>query len=442
MNRICIVGDILVDVSLKSKGNPLKMRLGGIVHAARCLWAMDIEYSIAYFAPSYLDVHIHDYLINHGCSEIIKLGNIDNCPYLMLIEEVKEIGDQGYDFVLRDDVKISYYDDEIKKLAQYEDLFFISGNYDYSHLAESVSVNGRIHFDIANNVRDLSFLKTEKKIETIFLSTSSNIFADNYDPDSFSVICFFDLFKPLSKRVILKENRGGSRAFDFDTGQLVQIPSQTQKIKHSVGVGDVYDVVYIALSNSKAFSGALNYSSWIATEYAKTTYPSDFKSMVLRILNTPIPEIVELGGCILPWECRRKCHIYIAAPDFNFINRSPIDILENSLLYHNFTPHRPIKENGQMEENANWSRKQELFVKDMALLDKCNMLIAVLLYNDPGTLIEIGLAAEKKIPTIVYDPFCIAKNCMLTQLPDLVSSDLDEIISEVFCLYSKTFTSL
>ena len=52
-------------------------------------------------------------------------------------------------------------------------------------------------------------------------------------------------------------------------------------------------------------------------------------------------------------------------------------------------------------------------------------------------LLRLGLAAANNIPTLVYDPFKIAKNCMLTELPNLVSSDLDEIIAEVFCIYGK-----
>ncbi len=32
------------------------------------------EYSVAYFAPSYLDSHIEHYLKEIGCTEVIKLG--------------------------------------------------------------------------------------------------------------------------------------------------------------------------------------------------------------------------------------------------------------------------------------------------------------------------------------------------------------------------------
>ena len=69
------------------------------------------------------------------------------------------------------------------------------------------------------------------------------------------------------------------------------------------------------------------------------------------------------------------------------------------------------------------------------------MLIAVLLYNDPGTLIEIGLAAQRGLPTLVYDPFNLAENCMLTELPTLVSNDMDVIMSKVFNEYSSMYAN-
>ena len=125
--------------------------------------------------------------------------------------------------------------------------------------------------------------------------------------------------------------------------------------------------------------------------------------------------------------------------DYDYLDVKHIDVLCNSLVYHHFVPHRPIKENGQMSPNASKEERLNLFCSDMTLLSNCNMLIAVLLYNDPGTLIEIGLAAQRGIPTLVYDPLGIADNCMLTELPVMVSGDLDKIISKVFTEYSKQY---
>lgn len=60
MSKFCILGYIFNDVTLKPAATSvIKMRLGGIVHAARGMYAVGEEYSVAYFAPSYLDSHIH-----------------------------------------------------------------------------------------------------------------------------------------------------------------------------------------------------------------------------------------------------------------------------------------------------------------------------------------------------------------------------------------------
>ena len=431
---ICLVGDILTDVTLASANNPLKMRLGGIVHAARALWAMDVEYAVAYFSPAYMNSHIEMFLKEHDCKAIIKLGNVTNCPYTMLIREVKEIGNQGYEFLYHDDIDIDYDLNTVKELNSFDELMFISGNYDMNKVLKLVEDDIKIHCDVANNVDNVEELPHNRLLETLFISTSSNIFKNQYsDFDSFC-----NLLRPHAKRIVLKENRGGSRVYDTTLGELYQIPSQTSPITHSVGVGDVYDVVSLAAPLDN-YQEQLFFASWASMEYALTTFPDDFKNSVRTLLKTPIKDLMSQGGCILPWEVRERCQVYIAAPDFSFVDTKQIDILCDSLNYHHFVARRPIKENGQMTEGADKKERVGLFCADMSLLSECNMLIAVLLYNDPGTLIEIGLSAQRGIPTLVYDPNKIADNCMLTELPTLVSSDLDEIIAKVFTEYSKQY---
>ncbi|MBL7866768.1 nucleoside 2-deoxyribosyltransferase [Flavobacterium lindanitolerans] len=425
--EICLVGDILVDVSLKTQNTSLKLRFGGIVHSARCLWALNIPFSLAYFAPAYLDNQISDYLTSLGCVELIKLGNVTGSPYVFLVEEVKEVGNQGYDFLLREDIKIEYNEERLNYLMQndYSDYIVISGNFDLHAVFKHI--HGNIHLDVANNISSLQeILSLNKKLTTLFLSTSSDLFRNHYQNDlkkDFNVNCDY---------LILKENRGGSRGLSLLEDEIISIGAQTRPITHSVGVGDVYNVVFVSQYHSTTVKNSMTLASWIAAEYAMTTFPDDFKRNVDRVIKSEIEDLIKLQGVSLPWEERSSINIYIAAPDFNFVDVKPIDLLFNSLKYHNFAPRRPVIENGQMEDNASKKRRQELFTKDMQLLNDCSILIAVLLYDDPGTLIEIGLAAAKGIPTIVYDPYGKANNCMLTELPLLVSSDLDEIISEVF----------
>ena len=395
---------------------------------------MGEDYAVAYFAPSYMDGHIDMFLKEHDCKAIIKLGNVTNCPYTMLIQEVKETGNQGYEFLYHDGIELEYDLEAIKELNGFDELMLISGNYDMSKVLNRLGGDVRFHCDVANNINSVEDLPNNRVFETLFISTSSNIFINQYK----GFYDFCDLLKPFAKRIVLKENRGGSRAYDNELGETYQIPSQTTPITHSVGVGDVYDVVSLT-APFDCWKDQLTLASWVAMEYAMTTFPNNFKNSVKSLLESPIADMKSQGGCVLPWEARENCHIYIAAPDFDFVDCKAVDILCDCLDYHHFKPHRPIKENGQMTANAAKSERLGLFCADMTLLGKCNMLIAVLLYNDPGTLIEIGLAAQRGIPTIVYDPNGIADNCMLTELPTLVSSDLDEIIAKVFTEYSKQY---
>lgn len=433
---ICLVGDIINDVTLSMSEAKLKMRLGGIVHAARALWAMEVDYAVAYFAPSYLDAHIEFYLNEFKCKKTIKLGNVTNCPYTMLIKEAKEVGNQGYEFLLHDNIHIDYDESNMSSLNDFEELMFISGSYDLNRVISNVSQNTKIHCDIANNIKDIGSLTLENKFETLFVSTSSDLF-HKYFSDSDS---FFKYLSKYASNIVLKENRGGSRIYETATNTIYSIPSQTTPVLHSVGVGDVYDIVSIKAPYS-CFEDRLFFASWVAKEYACTTFPVDFSKAVKGDMQIPVNQLKSSSGCFLPWEIRQKCHIYIAGPDFDFIDTSLIDNLCECLEYHNFVPRRPIIENGQMSVGAEKEERAKIFTSDMALYEQCNMLIAVLLYNDPGTLIEIGLAAQRGLPTFVYDPYRKADNCMLTELPTLLSSDMDVIISAVFNEYSKMYSN-
>lgn len=432
MRPIIVIGDIVVDVTLKTSTNPYKLRLGGIVHAARGIWALGLQYKVGFFAPSYLNKNIYSYLKEHGCGDQIWFGEVTGAPFVFLIEEVKETGNQGYEFLLRDEIEIHYTNDQIE--VGDDEIFLISGNYDLKRILPKLT-KGNIHIDLANNVDDFRQISELGVIfSTIFISTSSNLFKNNFES---SIRKFSEMFRPYCKRLVVKENRGGSRGFDFITNEMVEIPSQTQPIVHSVGVGDVYDVVYICHYLDYSFKEALVLSSWVASEYASTTFPDDFKKAVERLTKVAVSDLIDLGGVFVPWEHRKAVNIYIAGPDFDFMDTTEIDRLCDCLLYHNFSPRRPVKENGQMEQNANAARKKELFDKDVKLLTECKMLVAVVLNNDPGTFIEIGLAAGMNMPTIVYDPYCLVHNCMLSELPTMVSANLDEVLTEVFKQASK-----
>jgi nucleoside 2-deoxyribosyltransferase len=354
----------------------------------------------------------------------------------MLIGAPKEAGPQGYEYLLRDTqrcaVDIAALEDMLAARS-YSDIILFPGGFDLDSAFPVIGKSAaRVYVD-ANFEPALSrtFEKLGRNCETIILSTSSNAFLKRYH-GAVEEVCS-DLLGQYAGSILLKENRGGSRLFVRDQeNNCIRTPAQLRKIQHSVGVGDCFDVVFAVMRRKMPDRAALAYASCIAAEYAGTTYPELFKDAALGWLAVPEDEIVELAGSFIAWEERPTVQIYIAAPDFDHVDRRPIDAVAECLKYHNFVARLPIREHGQMGKNATTERKQALCDADLRLLGECQMVVAVLPYDDPGTLIEIGIAAERGLPVIVYDPYNRAENLMLTQLPALVSADMDEIISAVF----------
>ncbi len=433
-SKICILGDVVTDITLPQDGNEIKIRLGGITHCARGLWAMNVSCDAKFVAPNYLSNSIIEYYKHHGANDVTQIGTVTGAPYSFLIGSVKETGNQFYDFILRDQIDINL-DIETLDSAKfnYSDVILISGNFDLELTTKNINKDTKVHIDLSNNIQDFNQLE-EGKYHTIFLSTSSELFKKYYKG---SFLDFCKNFEKYCKLLVLKENRGGSRIFDFKNEEHFQIPSITQPIVHSVGVGDVFDACFVSKYREFGIKKAAYLASWLASEYAVTTFPDDFKKGAQRVFKTKIEDILSMGGCILPWEKRPSSHIYIAAPDFDYLDRSKIDLLVDSLSYHNFSPRRPVQENGQLSFESTKGEKALACSKDIELLKQCKLLIVVYINDDAGTLIELGYAAALGIPCLVFDPYNKANNCMLTEVPNTVSSDLDVIISEVFNQLSK-----
>jgi nucleoside 2-deoxyribosyltransferase len=178
---------------------------------------------------------------------------------------------------------------------------------------------------------------------------------------------------------------------------------------------------------------ALGYSSLIAAEYACRFDDGDsFKAATKAALGIDPAEVSTLMGVSLPWEVRAKIEIYIAAPDFSTLYRPNIEAICSALAYHNFTVHRPVQDNGEVPNSASPEEKSRIGHLDADLIRRCRVLLAVLEYDDPGTYVEIGMAATLNIPVVVYDPHSLAQNLMVTSFATLVSADRDVVLGEIY----------
>lgn len=431
---VCLIGQAFVDVTLPQAGDPYKMRLGGILHAARALWGIGVPYVLAYAAPMYLTQQVEAYALAHGAVAAACVGEVDGSPNVMIIGEVKEAGNQGYEYLLRDEHRCRFDLVGWQRLLRDHtpsDVLVISGGFDLVAVLSASGPDTRVYVDLTGACGDWDALLTLRQpLAGLTLSTSSALFKERFRgaPSTYWV----EAVPHVTQAALLKENRGGARLLRSGMKEPVSSPAFLSSTSHSVGVGDCYDAVWVAQRRDMPDEEALAYASLVAGDYAATTYPDEFRIAASASAQLAPEEVTEAAGVRLPWEVRPELPIYLAAPDFDFADRRPIDAAVSALKYHNFVPRLPVRENGQMGVGATAARRADLLAADLALLDQCRLMVAVLTYNDPGTLIEIGLACERGMPVIVFDPGGKAENLMLTGLPALVTGDLERVVSEVY----------
>jgi nucleoside 2-deoxyribosyltransferase len=428
-DAVLVVGEIVVDYTLAQHGAMCKLRLGGIGHAARGLWAAELEYSVAALCPRYLVDEAKRYLTECGCKEFIWLGDVVGAPNVILIGDVTEVSHQGYEDLMRD-TKVVKFHEPLPRLDGYQKVLVFPGKFDINALASAFSEDARFSFDIAYDLESLSALEAFKgRVLAVIISTSSSLFMKLGKDDIDGLL---DAVKIVSPAVLLlKENRGGSRLFDLHDGVVEEIPATLGHTVNSVGVGDVYSAVMVGLSH-KGWAEAAWRGCQAATVYSQSTFPDDIKRDMQRGFRLSLDVLQALGGTVLPWHDRQSYSIYLAGPDFSYVEKRELDRAADSLTYHNFRVRRPIIANGELKRPASESDLRRTYHMDCQLLKECDTVFAVPLDRDPGTLVEIGMAIEMGKPVITYDPRHENENTMVVVGSSVYSADLDACLNGTF----------
>lgn len=398
---LLLVGEIIVDFTTARPGADCKLRLGGIVHAARGLWASGMPYAVAAVCPRYLLNQARNFLKIHGCVDFIWLGEVMGAPNVIVIGDATEVSHQGYQDLLREEKAVEIQD-VANSLRIYKEVLVFPGSFDLASVKGFFSHEARYSFDIAYDAEDFSVLEGfVGHINAVIISTSSPLFLSKGSDDIEPMLADVRRLDP--EVFLLKENRGGSRIFNIRTGESDHVPAQLSSTVNSVGVGDVYSAVMVGFGAGQwkeaAWRGAM-----AATAYSQTTYPDDFQRDVLRNRKLSFEELRDLGGTVLPWHARPHFPLYLAAPDFSYVEKPEVDRAVDALHYHNFVVRRPIEENGELPLGSDPALLQHTFRSDIALLDECKAVFAVPLARDPGTLVEMGIAIARDQPVITFDP--------------------------------------
>ncbi|MFJ7731881.1 7-cyano-7-deazaguanine synthase [Lysinibacillus sp. NPDC097231] len=429
--RILVIGEVYTDNHIDQN----IVRLGGIFHSARMLSAIKGDFGLAAILPSYLLKDFEHFSDKLNASSKKVIGEIKYSPNIININESKEIGSQGYQDILRDQAEIKLNLEKLNdQILEFKptDIVIYPGKYDLQSILKLLMQQKeklKIHIDFQYSSSLSNLLNSiEQKIETIILSTSSNLF-EEVGSNLLNLIT--SRISDIANFILLKENRGGSTLIDTSTQEIFEAPAYLAINEHSVGIGDCYNVAYISLNDKYSHVEALKLASYYSSEYA-VTY--DYELFERNIGLTSKTEIISLKGVRLPWDIRKEKHIYIAGPDFPNNDRRYFEEIELALKYHNFVPHRPIIENGLYTGQEEYHVQQQIYNKDLELLEKSELMIAVLLENDPGTLVEIGWMNKKGKPIILFDPFNIAHNLFLKKSVTCIVKTMDEVIYQVFKL--------
>ena len=437
--KILIIGEVYVDQHLDIIENGYSTsRLGGIFHAARSCDALNMEYALAYYAPNYLVKDIEKFGIDVlRASNVYCLGNVDKAPNVMLIGQSDESGNQLYENILCRPADYFRILTSMHVLDDFtpSDIIIFPGRYGNARILSELSdYEGKIYIDMNYDCDDILDLNSIK-IQTVFLSTSSTSYEKFFKETSYDNLITYFRKKNVSQ-LLIKENRGGSWLYDFSGKTSYEAPAHIGTTIHSVGVGDVYDIAFMSEILGSNIADNMAFAAWVSSLYAKTIQQEIFKENTELIVQN-IQEFTDMEGIRVLWNERVNYPIYMAAPDFDYVDTKKLDVLEESLLYHNFKPRRPIQENGQVNKDMDINEERAIFAEDMRLLSECKIMIATLLYNDQGTLVEIGNYQANGKPIILYDPYLKLDNMFLKNSCTYYCKTKSQVIDAVFIEVSR-----
>ena len=431
--RFLIIGEVFTDVYLGIKQFGHLERIGGIFHSCRAFSALGVDYSIAYYSPSYLCSSIASFSKKLFATHCYSLGIIEDAPNIMIVGDPTEAGDQQYINPLCKQAK--YVPNEkisLKQIIEFEnpsDVIVYPGRFDVkSIITELDNYNINIHIDFHYDADNLFDIHT-KHLQTAILSTSSSNFIDKFEGNADCVARFFSEMG--ARQLLLKENRGGSRVVSLVDNITTEGFSFPVNTVHSVGVGDVFNSIFLSSQTGKPTGYSLTLAALISASYACTYSYDSFTQSVKSILDN-IDQLSLLRGTRLPWEKRRGLNIYIAGPDFPDVNKTELNSVVDCLNYHNFAVRLPIRENGLITESSSEKERLECFCNDLNMMSECDLLIAVVLTNDPGMYVELGMFVSTGKPAILFNPFGICSNNFALNAPTVVCNSLTEVIDKTF----------
>lgn len=203
--------------------------------------------------------------------------------------------------------------------------------------------------------------------------------------------------------VVVKNGTLGAHVVAI-SGEEELVPAYIVSKYFGIGTGDVFSAVFAALWGEQRVNpvDAARQSSVAVAHYCSTDgilpLPPDIAGLEKIYPTINMARIKESGALSM----RHVKPVYLAGPFFTISEQWLIQTVRDGLLANNVRVWSPLHDAGRIPNDADYEDTAEYVKKDIAAIDRCNVLLAVMEHPDPGTLFEIGYAQAKGKQVVVY----------------------------------------
>jgi sugar/nucleoside kinase (ribokinase family) len=233
-----------------------------------------------------------------------------------------------------------------------------------------------------------------------------------------------DKLKGMGPRyIIIKRAHKGCILIDGD--DIKEFHAYKSNVKCTLGSGD-------------AFGGALA-ATFIETQDIEYSVQIGNCVAANFIENEEIETVIDKDGVEKDLSRREKLHVsessirvYLAGPFFNDQEVQWVQRVENKLDGAGLQVLSPMKENGIITGDMTIEHRLKIFESDIALLNKSDVVVALLDHDDPGTCFEIGHAYSLGIPVYGLKTLMDNLNNMIRFGCKGIFDDVEELIKVIY----------
>lgn len=181
--------------------------------------------------------------------------------------------------------------------------------------------------------------------------------------------------------------RGSLGAWVFTPEQIQVIPPYVMDLTFTIGSGDIFSAAFTYFWTQQRLH------PFEAADLASRATALYCHSRSHRLVEAPyLRQTVARVAAPLP-EAHR---VYLAGPFFNLAQRWLVEEARSQLFAQGLKVFSPLHDVGMVGNPA------EIAERDLAALDACDRVLALLDGTDPGTVFEVGYARSKGIPVVAF----------------------------------------